>query len=77
MLSEIFVLECDQLVPISDYQSVHVVVVFPCIVGHASKLICRPLGVKVIVIRHPAEKAMPRVKAAEERTSEDEPSRSE
>ena len=37
---EIFVLEFDQLVPIGDDQAVHVVVVFPGIVGHATEPIC-------------------------------------
>lgn len=55
---EIFVLECDQLVPIGDDQAVHVVVIFPGIVGHATEPICRPLRVKVVVVRRPAEKAM-------------------
>lgn len=44
--------------PIGYYQSVHVVVVFPGVVGHATEPICRPLGVKVVVVRRPAEKAM-------------------
>ena len=58
MSFEIFVLEFDQLVPIGDDQAVHVVVVFPGIVGHASEPICRPFGVKVVVIRRAAEKVV-------------------
>ena len=56
MSFEIFVFEFDQLVPIGDYQSIHVVVVFPGVVGHASEPICRPFGVKVVVVRRAAEK---------------------
>lgn len=58
MSFEIFVLEFDQLVPIGDDQAVHVVVVFPGIVGHASEPICRPLRVKVVVVRRAAEKVV-------------------
>lgn len=58
MSFEIFVFEFDQLVPIGDYQSIHVVVVFPGVVRHASESICRPLGVKVVVVRCAAGKSI-------------------
>lgn len=39
-LAEIFVFESNEFVPIRDYQPVHVVVVFPGIIGDASEAIC-------------------------------------
>lgn len=57
-LAEIFVLESNEFVPIRDYQSVHVVVVFPGIVRYPSEAICPTLRIKVVVVGCPAKQAV-------------------